>query len=154
MAKKPEIQYVGQFYVYGSEAAVAAPKRKPEFQLPKPRLEKIEKIYVDPVALIGLLVAAVMLISMVVGACQIYGSWQEYEQVSHSLSVLKRENSRLEHTYNISIDLEAVQAQAVALGLVPMDQIPGMSVHVTVPAPQPEETAWDEIVWFLEGLFA
>ncbi len=154
MAHKPEIQYVGQFYVYGSEAKVAAPKQKPTFQLPKPRLEKIEKVYVDPVALIGLVVAAIMLISMVVGACQIYGSWQEYEEVSHTLSVLKRENARLEHTYNISIDLDAVQTQAEVMGLVPMDQIPGMSVRVTVPAPQPEETAWDEILWFLQGLFA
>ena len=65
MARKPEIQYVGQFYVYGSEAVKAAPRFRPQFSLPKPRLEleKIEKIYVDPVALIGLVVAAVMLIA-------------------------------------------------------------------------------------------
>ena len=73
MAKKPEIQYVGQFYVYGSEAQVVAPKKKAQFRLPKPKLEleKIEKIYVDPVALLGLAVAVVMLVCMVVGACQI-----------------------------------------------------------------------------------
>ena len=28
MARKPEIQYVGQFYVYGSEAKAVAPKKK------------------------------------------------------------------------------------------------------------------------------
>lgn len=156
MARKPEIQYVGQFYVYGSEAAKVAPKRKTQFQLPKPgrELEKIEKIYVDPVALVGLAVAAVMLICMVVGACQIHSSWQEYEEISHYLSELKRENARLEHTYHISYDLEEVEAQAIAMGLVPLDQIPTLSVRVTMPEEEPEMTAWDEFIWFIQGLFA
>ena len=156
MARKPEIQYVGQFYVYGSEAQAVAPKKKQSFQLPKPRLEleKIEKIYVDPVALIGLVVAAVMLICMVVGACQISRSWQEYEEVSHYLSELKRENARLEHTLNTSYDIETIQAKAEAMGLVTMDQIPTMTVRVTIPEVEPEMTAWDEFVWFIQGLFA
>ena len=156
MAKKPEIQYVGQFYVYGSEAQVVAPKKKPQFQLPKPRLElqKIEKVYVDPVALVGLLVAAVMLVCMVVGACQISSCWQEYEAMSHHLSELQRENARLEHNLHISYDLEEVEAKALSMGLVPVEEIPSMSVRVTVPAPEAEESAWDELVWFVKGLFA
>ena len=154
MARKPEIQYVGQFYVYGSEARAVAPKKKQQFQLPKPRLEKIEKIYVDPVAFVGLMVAAVMLIAMVVGACQINSSWQEYEQVSHYLSELKRENAQLNHTLHTSYDIDEVEAQAKAMGLVPLEEIPTLSVRVTVPEPEEEMTAWDEFVWFLQGLFA
>ena len=87
MAYKPEIQYVGQFYVHGSEAKQVAPKRRPQFQLPKPKPEKIEKIYVDPVAFVGIVVAVVMLVAMVIGACQIHSSWQEYEEMSHNLSI-------------------------------------------------------------------
>ena len=113
--KKPEIQYVGQFYVYGSEAQAVAVKKRPQFQLPKPKLEiqKIEKIYVDPVALIGLAVAVVMLVCMVVGACQIHSSWQEYKQMSHYLSQLQQENARLEHNYHISYDMAEVEAKAI-----------------------------------------
>ena len=156
MARKPEIQYVGQFYVYGSEAKAVAPKKKSQFQLPKPKfeLEKIEKIYVDPVALVGLVVAAVMLIAMFVGAVQITRSWVEYEEVSHYLAELKRENARLEHTYHASYDVGEVAAKAEALGLVPLDQIPTLSVRVTVPQAEPEMTRWDEFVWFMKGLFA
>ena len=156
MAKKPEIQYVGQFYVYGSEAQVVAPKKRKQFQLPKPRLEleKIEKIYVDPVALIGLAVAVVMLVCMVVGACQIRTCWREYETMSHYVSELQRENARLEHNYHISYDLADVEAKALAMGLVPMEEIPTMSVRVTIPTPEAEETTWDELVWFVKGLFA
>lgn len=156
MARKPEIQYVGQFYVYGSEAKAVAVKKRPQFQLPKPKLEleKIEKIYVDPVALLGLAVAAVMLICMFVGAIQITNSWAEYQEVSHYLSELKRENARLEHTYHTSYDIDEVAEKAENLGLVPLDQIPTLSVRVTVPAVEPEMTAWDEFTWFIRGLFA
>jgi len=154
MAYKPEIQHVGQFYVYGSEAKQVAPKRKPQFQLPKPKHVKIEKIYVDPVALLGIMAAVVMLVAMVVGACRIHSSWQEYEQVVHELSVIQREHARLEHNYNVNIDLEKVADEAQNMGLVPLDQIPSMSVRVTVPVPEPEMTAWDEFVWFIQGLFA
>ena len=154
MAHKPEIQYVGQFYVHGSEAKQVAPKRMPQFQLPAPKPVKIEKIYVDPVALVGLMVAVIMLVAMVIGACQIHSSWQEYEEVSHNLSILQREHARLEHTFNISVDLDEVAAKAEAMGLVPVDQLPAMTVRVTVPVPEPEETAWDEFVWFIQGLFA
>jgi len=154
MAYKPEIQYVGQFYVYGSEAKQVAPKRKPQFQLPKPKSVKIEKIYVDPVALLGIVAAVVMLVAMVIGACQIHSSWQEYEKTVHELSVLQREHARLEHNYNVNIDLEKVAAEAQNMGLVPLDQIPSMSVRVTMPVPEPEMTVWDEFVWFIQGLFA
>ena len=156
MARKPEIQYVGQFYVYGSEAKAVAARKRPQFQLPKPNLEleKIEKIYVDPVALLGLVVAAVMLVCMVVGAIQIGTSWAEYEEVSHYLSELKRENARLEHTYHTSYDIEEVAARAEAMGLVPLEQVPSMFVRVTVPQVEPEMTAWEEFVWFMKGLFA
>ena len=157
MNQKPKIQYVGQFYVHGSEARqlqMQKEKRQAKTRLPLLRMQAIEKIYVDPVALTGLAGAVVMLVCMVVGACQIRSSWQEYKQMSHYLSELQRENARLEHTYHISYDMEEVEAKALAMGLVPMEQIPTMSVRVRMPAPEVEETAWDEFVWFMKGLFA
>ena len=74
--------------------------------------------------------------------------------MSHYLSQLQQENARLEHNYHISYDMAEVEAKALSMGMVPLDQIPAMSVRVTVPAPEVEETAWDEFVWFVKGLFA
>ena len=148
------IQYVN-FYTDGSSAKKIAPvRRTATAELPKPKKHKRKVIYVDPVALIGLAVAVVMLVCMVVGAVQVKNSWQEYQQMSHYLSELQRENARLEHSYHISYDMAEVEAKALAMGMVPMEQIPSMSVRVTVPAPEVEETAWDEFVWFVKGLFA
>ena len=74
MTEKPKIQYIGQFYVPGSEAQVLAPKKKKKkakTKLPIAKQEQVKAIYIDPVALIGITVAVVMLAVMVVG-----GSYQ------------------------------------------------------------------------------
>ena len=156
MVQKPKIQYIGQFYVHGSEAQVLAPKkeqRKAKTKLPLARLEKIEKVYVDPVALVGILVAVVMLVTMVVGALQIRTCWDEYEVMSDYLSDVKRENAQLTHTYRSGYNLEEIRIKALAIGMVPEDEVETMTVTVTLPEPEPETTLWDDIVWFMEGLF-
>ena len=49
MNQKPKIQYVGQFYVHGSEARalqLQEEKRQAKTKLPLARIQKIEKIYI------------------------------------------------------------------------------------------------------------
>ena len=156
MVNKPEIQYVGQFYVYGSEAKKLEPKqkiKKAKTRLPLARLEKIEKIYVDPVATVAIAVAVVMLVVMVLGALQLQTAWEEYEVMSQYVSNLKRDNAQLESDYRSGYDLEEIEAKALAIGMVPIDQVQTMTVTVTSPEPKPEVTLWDDIVWFFSGLF-
>ena len=73
MARKPDIQYVQQFYVHGSEAKVLElkPRRRViKTILPKVAPDKRIRIGVDPLALGGIVVAIAMLIMMVVGCGQ------------------------------------------------------------------------------------
>ena len=157
MVQKPKIQYIGQFYIHGSEARQMAQEqgqKKAKTKLPLARLQQIEKIYVDPVALVGIMVAVIMLVVMVMGALQIRDDWSEYEHVSTYVSQLKRENAQLTHTYRNSYDLEDVKSKALALGLVPKEELQTMTVTVTIPEPEIVPSRIDEIRWFLEGLFA
>lgn len=157
MNQKPKIQYVGQFYVHGSEARalqLQEEKRQAKTKLPLARIQKIEKVYVDPVALAGILVAVVMLVTMVLGAVQIKRDWDQYEQVSAYVSELKKENARMSHAYRASYDLKDIESKALAMGLVPKSELQTMAVTVTVPAPEAELTRMEEIRLFLEGLFA
>ena len=157
MNQKPKIQYVGQFYVHGSEARqlqLQEEKRQAKTKLPLARIQQIEKIYVDPVALVGIAVAVVMLVTMIFGAVQIQKDWQQYEQVSSYVSQLKRENARMSHAYRLSYDLEDIKAKALAMGMVPKSEVQTVAVTVTVPEPEPELTRMEEIRFFLEGLFA
>ena len=157
MNQKPKIQYVGQFYVHGSEARqlqLQEQKRQAKTKLPLSRIQQIEKIYVDPVALAGIVVAVVMLVTMVLGAVQIKRDWDRYEQASAYVSELKKENARLNHAYRLSYDLEDIKSKALAMGLVPKSELETVSITVTVPEREPVLTRSDEIRLFLEGLFA
>ena len=161
MVRKPEIQYVGQFYVHGSEAQQLEPKqekRKAKTKLPLVRLENIQKLYVDPVALCGMAVAVFMLVTMVIGAVHIQDSWQDYAVMSNYLSDLKRENAELSNTYHSGYDLAAIESQALALGMIPASEAETISITITPPAPKEEpnrfQEAWEDFVWFIDGLFA
>ena len=157
MNQKPKIQYVGQFYVHGSEARqlqIQEEKKQAKTRLPLARIQAIEKIYVDPVALAGIAVAVIMLVTMVLGAVQLKRDWVQYERVSAYVSELKKENARMNHIYRSSYDLEDIKTKALGMGMVPKSELQTMSVTVTMPVPEAEPTRTEEIKFFLEGLFA
>lgn len=157
MNQKPKIQYVGQFYVHGSEARqlqLQEEKKRAKTRLPLAKIQAIEKIYVDPVALAGIVVAVVMLVTMVLGAIQLKRDWEQYERVSVYVSDLKKDNAKKSHLYRASYDLEDIKTKALSMGLVPKSELQSMSVAVTMPEKEAQPTRMEEIRFFLEGLFA
>ena len=157
MNQKPKIQYVGQFYIHGSEARqleLQEKKKRAKSKLPMERLHKAEGIYLDPVAIFGITVALVMLAVMIVGAVRIHADWQEYRVMSDYVSRLNSENAQLQADYRSQYDLEDIRVKAAALGMVPKSELEKRTVYVTVPQPEPEMTWLEEIQWFLNGLFA
>jgi len=157
MTRKPEIQYIGQFYVHGSEARaleLLEKKKQPKTRLPIARLEKIEKVYVDPVALIAIAVSVFMLITMVLGVVQIYNDWQAYQLISDRVENLRISNHEKVEAYRASHDLEDIKVKAMAMGMIPKAEAQQMTIQITRNAPAPEMTFLDEVKWFVTGLFA
>ena len=159
MVRKPDIQYVGQFYIYGSEAKeLAQQQKKAKTSLPLERLRSIQKIYVDPVAWFGIAVAVVMIVTMIIGAVNIRGAWDEYEIMQEYVTDLRQENVRLELEYERGYTLADIEATAISLGMIPISEAQTMTVKVTPPVVEEEPTAWEEFVdyikWFVDGLFA
>ena len=159
MAQKHDIQYVGQFYVHGSEAKELArqeQQNKAKNMLPLERLRNIQVVFLDPVALFGLAVAVFMAVTMVLGAINIGNAWKEYEGMQKYLTGLKAKNAQLSVDYARGYDLEAVESAAIALGMVPKSDLTTIPVRVTVPVVEEEPTAWEEFVdyieWFADGL--
>lgn len=157
MNQKPKIQYIGQFYVHGSEARqleLQARKKQAKSKLPMERLRKVEVVYLDPVAIFGITVALVMLAVMVLGVLQIRDDWQDYRTMSGYVSRLNSENAKLKEEYRSQYDLEDVRLKAEALGMVPRSELEVKTVFVTIPEPEPEMTWLEEVQWFLNGLLA
>ena len=157
MIQKPKIQYVGQFYVHGSEARaleLEEQKKQAQRQMPQAKPAQIREISVDPVALAGILVAVVMLVVMVLGAIQLHEDWMVYEQVSQKVDTLMQTNVELTRTYRAGYDLEEIELKALAMGLIPKSDIEPIRITVTPPVKEPALTLDQKIVRFWHELWA
>ena len=157
MAHKPKIQYVGQFYVHGSEAralALEEERKQAKARRPIARLQKVELIYVDPVAVVSIAVSFLMLATMLTGVLALKADWEAYEAMSAYVSYLNKENAKLETEYRSGYDLADIQSKALALGLVPKDQLASSIVTVTMPVEEPQPSRVDQIRQYFEDMFA
>ena len=158
MARQPEIQYIRP-YTDGSAARQLEllPQRKPRTKLPKVRKVKPLIIPVDLTALCGILVAAVMLVMLVSGCIQLQQARAETERMASYVSSLRNENAELKHEYQSGYDLETVEKTALALGMVPAEEV----TRITIEGEEPqveiefyEPTFWEKVASFFDGLFA
>ena len=157
MNQKPKIQYIGQFYVYGSEARALEQQnqpKKPKTTLPVEKLQKIEKIYVDPVALVAIAVSVIMLVTMLTGLNQLRSDWAEYERVSAYVHGLREENHLKTEAFRETYTLSDIRSKATAMGMIPKADAQRMTVTVTAPEVIPEPTWLENVIWFVKGMFA
>ena len=157
MVQKPDIQYVTQFYSYGSEAKVLElkpEKKKKKFTLPKVVPQHKVNIYVDPVAWAAIAVALVMVVLMAVSVNSYLNACTEYEAMTNYVISLQNTNVEKQQEYVTLYDLEDIQEKALALGMVPMSEAEVMTIHPVYPEPEAEAPWWEDISWFLKGLFA
>lgn len=154
MAPKVDVQYV-RYYTPGAAAhniAIVSPFKNGV--LPKVKKRKLHKIYVDPVATFGIVIAVVMLIFMAVGISALNHAGQRVQEAEAYVAQLSQENERLQQQYKGSYDLYEIQQTALAMGLIPQEQVPRVTISVPRPQTQPETTVWQDIGTFLAGLFA
>lgn len=157
MAQKPKIQYIGQFYIHGSEARalqLEEERKKAKARRPLARLQQVELIYVDPVAVVSIAVSLIMLATMLTGVLALKQDWAEYEQMAAYVSFLNKQNAKLEKEYREGYDLADIQSKALALGLVPREQLASRTVTVTMPVEEPEPSRVDLIRQYFEDMFA
>ena len=159
MAEKTKIQYVS-FYSAGS-AARKIDLTRPVYEQPnypeptaQPQRKRRIVVRVDPLAVCSIVVSVVMLVLMVAGVLQLHSAWQQEQALAAYVEQLYAQNQELEETYRSGYDLEEIERKALALGLVPVDQVQHIRVQVEMPAQQQASSFWDEVTAFFGGLFA
>lgn len=157
MARKPDIQYI-RFYTDGSAAKQVQEKdrRQKKYALSKaPRHEnKPRVIRIDPLAVGGILISAVMLVLMIAGTVELFSVRNQADQMEQYVAQLYARNIELRSDYESGYDIDEIQRSANALGLVP---IADKTVTVCVPVQnvrisQPD--VWQRLSQFFQGLFA
>ena len=158
MDRKPDIQYVHQFYVYGSEAKApelkVVKKRRPKLVLTMPKLRKDFLVRFDVASLCGILVACVMMVLMTIGVYQLSMVQREYAKMESYVIQLQNENIDLERSYHTGYDLEDVREKALALGMIPASRMKVITMQVEEPQAEVAPGVWENIRWFCSELFA
>lgn len=154
MAQRTDIRYI-QYYTDGSAARKIAPVAPLKtIKLPKIKKQKRMTLCIDPVAVASIGMAVVMAVLIVVGVVRLSSARQEAQRMSDYVTALQEENVQLQQTFSEGYDIEQIERTALALGLVPKEQVK----HISVSLPQLEEpeepTTWERFTTFLTGLFA
>lgn len=157
MTQKPNIQYI-HYYTQGSAAQKVTPEAFPSkvFDTPKTRRRSRSRkvIYLDPVAVLGLVVAGVMLIFMMLGVYKLRQSGQQAVQMEQYVQQLSQEQEQLTQQFEDGYDLQQIEQAARDMGMIPKEQAPHLEVSVEMPQQQVEPTIWEQFTTFLSGLFA
>ena len=154
MAQRTDIRYI-QFYTDGSAARKLAPVAPLHtIKLPKVKKQKRITVAIDPIAFASLAMALVMTVLIVVGWVQLNNIKQEVQTMTAYVDVLQAENVQLQNTFMEGYDIEQIERTALALGMVPKEQVQHISVQLPEIIEQAEPSAWERFTTFLTGLFA
>ena len=157
MVQKPDIQYVTQFYSYGSEAKVLElkpAKKQKKSVLPKAAPQQKIRIMVDPVALGAIVIAVVLAVVMAFGVCSYLEICNDYEAMTSYVIELQNINVQRQQEYASLYDLADIEEKALALGMIPAEQAEVVTIAPFVQEEIVEAPWWENISWFLKGLFA
>ena len=156
MTQRMQSQYV-QFYISGSTALQLhseEPKKAAPVEQAKPRTQKRIRICVDPVAIVGMVVALFLCVAIFVGMFQLNAVRQDVHQMEEYVVYLQHQHKSIKMKYTETYNLEDIEKTALALGMVPADQVRHSRISVVEPVVEEEPSVWENVGTFLSGLFA
>ena len=158
MAQKLRIEYV-QFYTDGSAAKKVdvKPVEQKEFDpivFAPPVPYKRKKVFIDPVAILGMLVAICMFFTITVGIIELRNAQIERYQMEQYVLHLSEIHTQRQEAFRAAYDMEEVDRTARALGMVPASEVSHKTIDMTLPVVEAEPTLLESAGTFLAGLFA
>ena len=152
MAKKKEMRYI-QFYTDGNAARVLEPAPGKKVSLPEAPKPKARVVHLDFLAVGAIVMSVLLLCTMVIGLVQLRGVRQERKAMESYVLTLRNENVELHYDYAQNVNLEKIQKDAEAQGMIPMEEAYRIPITVSVPEEQ-THSFWHSIGVFFTGLFA
>lgn len=152
---RPDIQYI-RYYTEGS-AARKLVQTIPEKAAPAPRSQKKKQpvLYIDPVAIIGMVTAVILVVCMFIGLHSYNKAQQRRYEMEQYVNRLEVQSAQLDQRYAEGYDLDDIRLKAVLAGYVPVNQVTHITVAPQTPAQVETQPGLLESVWIsLTELFA
>ena len=154
MARRFDVQYISAYTDGSAARKLELPQvQKAARKRATAKRSKRIVLHVDPVAIMGILVAGVMMVLLAVGMFRLLDARNDMTRMDSYLHTLRQENATLQAEYDAGYDIENVRQTALALGMVPVEQVQRIPIQVHVPQ-QETPSKWDQFCIFLAGLFA
>ena len=155
MAKQSDVRYINH-YVSGSLAYQQEEKSRRKSTAKLPKLKPNQKIVipVDPLAMIGIVLAFVLMITMVVSMVHWNQAQKETAALKSYVATLQEENIRLQDTYKSGYDPDEIREIALNMGMIPADQATHIQMQVVVPQVEEQPEGWAAVWAFILGMFA
>ena len=154
MARKLDIEYI-RYYTDGSAARQPAPQTpKRSRPLPKVKKQPQQILYIQPLAIVGILMAAVMFVMMMVGSVELAQARQEQQAMENYVQMLSRKNAEARAEYEEGLNLEEIEKSALALGMIPQSQAKQITIAVPEVEIQEEIGQLRQALLFLQSMFA
>ena len=154
MANQIEIKYI-DFSTEGNAARKFAPVPRKKAQLPNAKRKTRYVLTIDPLAMIGIVLAVCMIVFMGIGMYRLEQAQEQNLQMAQYVESLSEKNATLREEFNSVCDLEQVRELALALGMIPKMEAPQTGITMYVPEETVETPSlWEQIGIFLAGLFA
>ena len=153
---KTESRYI-QYYTAGSEARelvvpVLRAEAKPE---KRSRKSRMPVLYIDPLAILGMVTALVLMVCVLVAFGQYKQAKADYEHVYNYNFTLKQQYEDLQETYAGSYNKEDVRMEVILMGYVPSSMVQHVTIRAEKPAELPAQPGVLEQAWmYLTELFA
>ena len=155
MARHPDIQYI-RFQTDGNAARkveVVAPIKT--LRLPRAKTQRKPLVlHIDPLALTAIFMVIVMASLMFVGVARLNTAQQQTIAMQNHVKALETKNETLRNNFEEACDLDAIERTAMAVGMVPAEQVTHISVRVPQQIAEEQPDTWERITMFLAGLFA
>ncbi len=154
MARRTDVQYI-RFYTDGSAARkLEMPSFHKSVRKVQAKKKKQIILHIDPIAVLGLVVAAVMMVLMLTGVTQLKAAQQQAADMEEYVASLQTQNMELQSAYHSGYDIDEVERMALALGMVPKEQVQQIEIRVAQPQETEDPDVWTSIWTFLTGMFA
>ncbi len=154
MARRPDVQYI-RYYTDGSAARQLELKpQKKKHPLPKVKKQPQHVLYIQPMAIVGIILSTVMLVMMIVGSVELYHAKNEKAVMEEYIQTLSKKNMEDRAKYEESLDMETIKKSALAIGMIPQEQAKQITISIPMPEIEEDPGFWEKTILFLEGLFA